>query len=422
MTVFGVLWLGLIVWCVYSEKLPYLLALTLFSMVFQCSNVIAIGGLNVGPQVITNLAFLLVALLKALKQGSVALSGAGRAALPAAALVLAALASALLNGSLPGTLLRLLQLAVYGAAFGVMAQAHRFVSEAFVARTVKRLTLFVLVMGAVQLLITSGLLPRLALVKLLFYNENASYVYYNRAHYTRLMSTFLEPSYCGGFLVGAFFYFASMWKGTKREAALLAALAAEILLTRSSTAYGAFAVTGALFLLRGRNREAKKLLLLAGGLGLGWMLVLGRGVLDEVVFSKLLSASAATRHRWNTAAWQAFLRSPVYGVGYKNARASSLLVSVLGEMGLVGLAAWAALNGAVLRPLWEKRRLHGRQFYAVRFALLGVLAAQLLACPDLDFCVYWLWMDLAALCGLAGRGPVFRFEGRERRAAVPEAF
>lgn len=413
MTVFGVLWLGLIGYCFYLDKIKYLAALTLLSMVFQCSNVIAVGNLNVGPQVITNLAFLFTLALKALKKGTVRLRRPGKAALSVAALVVAVLLSCFLNGSLGSVLLRVMQLAIYGASFLLMARLRPFVPEAFLARTVRRITIFVLIMGVVQLLITSGALPRFALVKLLFYNENARYVYFNRPHYTRLMSTFLEPSYCGCFLVGAFFYFASLWKGTKRELPLLAALAAELLLTRSSSAYGAFAVVGVMFLLRGKNERMQKLLLLAGGFVLLCMLLYGYGVLDEVVFSKLFSGSAATRRRWNEAAWRAFCRSPLYGTGYKSARASSLLFSILGELGLLGLAAWLALNGSLLRPLWRRGRRYTRRFLGLRFALAAILAAQLIACPDLDLCVYWLWMDVAGLYGLDGRGCRLRLVRRQ---------
>lgn len=408
MTLFGLLWLCLIGLCCVQRKIRYLAALTLFSMVFQCSNVIAVGALNVGPQVITNLAFLGMLFLKALKKGKIrfrtVLGTWERTALSAAALLGAVLLSSFLNGNLRSVLLRILQLGIYGSSFLMMARLRPFIPEAFLRCTIRQITVFVLGMGAVQLLITSGVLPRFALVKVLFYNENAGYVYFNRLHYTRLMSTFLEPSYCGCFLVGAFFYFASVWRGTKREVWLLAALAAELLLTRSSSAYGAFALTGIIFLLRGRNRRMQKLLLLAGGFGLLCMLLFGYGVLDQVVFSKLVSGSAATRHRWNAAAWSAFCCSPLYGTGYKSARASSLLLSILGELGLLGLASWLALNGALLRPLLEKGRRRSRQFWGLRFALLAVIFAQWIACPDLDLCVYWMWMDLIGLYGLAGRG------------------
>ncbi len=404
MTLFGILWLGLIGACFYREKIQSLIVLTLLSMVFQCSNVISVGKLNVGPQVITNLAFLFMLLLRALKQETIWFRRWGRAAYSASALLAAVVLSSFLNGNLGGVLLRVMQLAVYEASFLMMARMRPYVTDAFLERVIRRITIFVLVMGVVQLLITSGVLPRFGVVKVLFYNENASYVYFNQPHYTRLMSTFLEPSYCGCFLVGAFFYFASAWKGTKRELWLLAALAAELLLTRSSSAYGAFAVTGVVFLLRGRKPNMQKLLLLAGGFCLVCMLLYGRGVLDEVVFSKLASGSGVTRRHWNRAAWQAFCRSPLYGTGYKSARASSLLFSVLGELGLLGLASWLALNIGLLRPLWRKRRRYTRHFLGVRFALLAILLAQLFACPDLDLCVYWMWMDLAGLYGLSGPG------------------
>ena len=57
MTIFGLLWMILIVISMLMPNLNAMMFLTLLSSTIQCSNVIVMGGSGIGPQVITSAAF-----------------------------------------------------------------------------------------------------------------------------------------------------------------------------------------------------------------------------------------------------------------------------------------------------------------------------------------------------------------------------
>ena len=58
MTIFGILWMLLIVICMFSS-FENIAALTIISATIQCSNVLVLNGSGIGPQVITSIAFIL---------------------------------------------------------------------------------------------------------------------------------------------------------------------------------------------------------------------------------------------------------------------------------------------------------------------------------------------------------------------------
>lgn len=397
MTLFGVLWIGIIVFCCSRKNIEMLIFITLFSMVLQSTNVISFSGISVGPQLITNLALLFMVILKVIAKGRIRIYGNSSSILPCFLLLVSVCFSSLMNGNFSDAILRIVQLGVYIAVFISLNCMEDYISEDFVFKSMKVITVFVLFMGALQILMTSGIVPRFSLVKILFYNENADYVYFNRNNYTRLMSTFLEPSYCGCFLVASFFYFSSIWSGNKKCPIILISLLIEILLTRSSTAYVAIGLVSIVFILFSNNKKFKKTLVLLGVVSVTIMVIFGYGVLDTVLFSKLSSGSALTRSYWNSAALEAFDSSPLFGTGYKTARASSLILSILGELGLIGLIIYLLFICNICSTLITQRKKITFKDGAVQIAILAVVIAQFVACPDLDLCVFWMMLDLEAI-------------------------
>ena len=59
MTIFGIIWILIILYCFFQKDIKYMVFITLFSMVLQCANVFAFENFSVGPQVVTNLIFVI---------------------------------------------------------------------------------------------------------------------------------------------------------------------------------------------------------------------------------------------------------------------------------------------------------------------------------------------------------------------------
>lgn len=383
MTLFGIIWIGATIAC--FSRIKYLFALLLLSSVLQCSNVITVGDFAVGPQIITCVIFIARYMLSSHYE----LRRPNLINLSLSLFMLAILVSLLDNKVLSSNLLYFVQIGCYALCF--MLVRNIGIDRKTVYKYILRITVFVLVVGAIQFLVTSGLFPRLYIFKLLFYNDNSNYVYYNseaaiNGQYYRLMSTFLEPSYCSCFFVAILFYLCSNVSIKQpREIALIAFIIIELFLTRSSTGYGALFVTGILFFIFTANREARRLVLLGGLITSVGVILFASDLILDVIINKGSSGSAIVRNQWDEQAYDAFLSSIIFGRGYKNIRGSSLFYSLLGQVGIVGSIFYYLFNLIV----FMKVRVEG-----LRFALIAIITCQMIACPDLDLNSYWcvLWL------------------------------
>ena len=221
MTIFGVIYLIILIFAFFTN-IKVLFALTIFSSVLQCDNVFVLGDTGIGPQVITSLVFLLKVIL--IKKDKFLVINKKFILIESSSVLLLIIAfvSLLVNNNLEKTIFKYLQLVIYVLCFIAMSKVSKFIDNEFVHKVIKYLTIFLIIMGFIQLMITTGILPRFTIIKELFYNDNLSdVVYFTRDNYFRVLSTYMEPSYYAGFIVGAFYYFLLQDKRTKGEKILL---------------------------------------------------------------------------------------------------------------------------------------------------------------------------------------------------------
>lgn len=398
MTLFGLIWMILTVLCFFTS-IENIAVLTIISSVIQCSNVVVIGGVGIGPQIITSLVFVVrIFIQKNLSTFKLRISKEILLEeLSVVMLFAIVITSSVLNAVITFNYMRVVQLFAYMLCFFFMLSAGSYVKPDFTYNLIRKLTIALLVIGVVQLGVTSGTLPRLSIISHFLYNDTTSNViYFTRNNYNRILSTYMEPSYYAGFLVGAFYYFLMFKERRNKNLWLLGAILSEIILTFSSSAYGAFFVMGILFLASTKEKKLKATILVGGLLGFLVMYFLFFDILDAVVFSKASSGSAAARRSWNIAAIRKFYESPIVGVGYKQSRASSIVYTILSELGILGMVSWVTMNISILLPAMKKKNRNNED-KGLRFAIISVAMTQLIAVPDLDICTYWMWMNLFAL-------------------------
>ena len=207
------------------------------------------------------------------------------------------------------------------------------------------------------------------------------------------LCTPLQPSYFAAFIVGAFYFLLSYKRKWKSNYFLMLVVVMEILLTQSSTAYGAFIIIGMIFVAFTDELSLKQKATVIG-IGLIGLIILYVGfysVLDTVIFSKSGTASYRQRERFNTKAWNAFISSILLGVGYKQVRGSSIILSILGQTGILGLISYTLFNLSFVRRNRYTVDNNPQLYSAVKLSLLSAVATQIIACPDLDLCSYWVW-------------------------------
>ncbi|MGL6199635.1 MAG: O-antigen ligase family protein [Lachnospiraceae bacterium] len=254
---------------------------------------------------------------------------------------------------------------------------------------IRTIIIFLALFGVIQFLTTIEVLPIRPVLNLIFYNDPSTDVVFHKYNYSRIMSTFMEPSYYAGFVVGAFYYLLGFRENWKSNAWIMIILIIEVIMTKSSTAYGAFAIVGILFILYANNISVK-CKIMGTALALVGILIIYFGfynILDEVIFSKDLTGSYSTRENMNTEAIEAFRSSILYGVGYKNSRGSSIIYSLLGQLGIIGLTLYIIISLGMC--------LHLIKLNGISFAILSAVVCQIIACPDLDLCTYWFWLYCA---------------------------
>lgn len=396
MTVFGILWLCIVIWAFLKRNIKYMLTLVLLFMTFQCANVLDIAGIGIGPQILTSIAFVVKVLVA--QKGIIRIGRKHRIYIYLSnAMATVALVSCIYNDVLNEQILYVLQLFVYVTCFINIIICSGQVNSVTLYQILRKIIIFLLIMGIVQILTTMEILPLRSLLELLFYNDTSTPVYFHHSNYRRIMSTFMEPSYFAGLIVGAFYYLLSISSRWRENYFIMAAIILELILTMSSTAYAAFVTVGLIFILsQNRVKLSWKITIVVVAFVGFVVLYLGfYNVLDAVIFSKSETGSYLTRTNMNNRAYQTYLESPLLGVGYRYVRGSSIIYSLLGQLGILGLVAYFMFNIAVFAPIALGRK---RQFkitetdIGIRYAVLSACVCQLISCPDLDLCTYWFWI------------------------------
>ncbi len=394
-TLFGILWLSGLFIGFFSKKPHILLGMLLFGMVFQSTNVIILpGGKGVGPQLITSMIFI----IRSICFGGRLYIEVRKEKIWFGMLLGAMLAGLVVNHALDGrTILFFIQYLMYVICFFQLMKYQSIYDRKIVEKIIIGITWFVVIEGYLQFLMSGRILPKPMLFKLLFYNDtagdDATLQFLLNKRYWRLFATFMEPSYCGAFLAGSLYYFAIQPKAFEENKFLVVCILGAIALTGSSTAYMATLIGGIFFALIGNNRKLI-LTLLPFAIIVGAVAFAKRNTIQAMIDKKMASDSGFERNKWNKYALIAYLKNPIFGVGYKQQRASSFHLSLLCQVGTVGAIAYVL---SVLNLLLHRLRTSSQALIGAKIGLVSCIAAQVIACPDMDFCVFWYFMFLIAI-------------------------
>lgn len=393
MTLFGCIWFCIIVWDFIKKPINNTVLLTILFMTFQSTNVLYVNGTGIGPGVLTSIVCILKIFLVQ-KFRIRRLNQPVGVFVASIIMLLIIYFSLVLNGTFGDSVLLFLQIAVYIICFMSIQFIRKVISQDLLYQSIRKIIAFHVIFGVIQILTTTNVLPLRPVLNILFYNDPSTDVVFHRAHYARVMSTFMEPSYYAGFLVGAFFFLMIHKEKIYQNKLLISAIIIEILLTQSSTAYGALLIVGLILILFSNSftLKQKAIIIILGTVG---FLVLYFGfysLLDAVIFSKDQTGSYSTRVRMNTTALRAFYSSPLIGIGYKNCRGSSIVYSLLGEMGIIGLGIYFIFNIFVYLSGIIGSKYADNILTASKFGVLATMICQIIACPDLDLCTYWVWL------------------------------
>ena len=397
-TVFGGIWLIFLAYAFIKKNDESIVFMTLLATIFQCNSVIMLSeSQGVGPLIITSIVFIVRYILKDFRKIHLKTNVYTIACFM---LMTSILISLFVNHEsfIGEKLLLLIQMMIYIICFIFMRRVGVNIENNKIRQMIINIIYIVLAIGILQFLILKGIIPKLKIFSILIYNDtwDPTNAYYSIKN-LRLFSSFKEPSYCAAFLVGAFYYVCYNYKKIRYSFFVITIILIEIILTMSTTAYISFAIVGLIFLIYGRRLNLLVYLIPLSIIGLFFAIASGK--MDSVIFNKMSGGSAAERTMWNIKAIEAFKSSPIFGVGYKNSRASSFILSILSELGIIGFLSFMLIFVKNLVFIWNKK-YNVNDFGSV-WIYISVVICQFIACPDLDFCVFWMAMNVMGLTDLA---------------------
>jgi hypothetical protein len=186
----------------------------------------------------------------------------------------------------------------------------------------------------------------------------------------RIQGTFSETSWFSGFTLPLFAFAVNLWIGRSRERysgmVALSSLAL-LLMSTSGTAYAGLAMylpyLGGTLLWRARNTgkiqraEVFTIGLMAVVLVIGGLFLFELDAattlsqfFEDTVGNKMESESGIERASWNRQAWVNFLDTYGVGIGLGSSRASSLVMALLSNVGVIGTTLFVAFVARIMRP------------------------------------------------------------------------
>lgn len=395
-TVFGIIWLSLMIYAFFRLKIKHFIFLTLFSMLFQCNNIFIIGTQGVGPQLVTSFCFIIKSYLVKYKHIQIRLT---KHILRACCVFLLYIViNSLKNHVFNIRVLDIFQLLIYYCCAVRMYRCKLSLREEDLKKYIIIIISFIAVFSPIQLLATYGFIPR-GILTPFFFNDLGDFVYFHRPEiYKRLLGTFMEPSYCSSFIVGAILYVLHLRRTISHSYILLIILTLELILTKSSTGYGTLAIMLIIYFLSFRNKNALKIAVPICLIAAVVFLVAKDTLLNEVIFNKMSSESGVHRSSINARAIETFLEEPIWGIGWKESRASSYLLCLLAELGLIGCVLYLFVFALSYSPIiFNKKKHYNENIQAIHLFFISVCVAQIIAIPDIQFTVFWLGIYLISL-------------------------
>lgn len=395
-TLFGFLWGGVILWAFFQSDFKKMLFVTCLSMIIQCNNVLVLNGTGIGPQAFT----VLVACIRLLLVTSTTTIAEKPKYLCVFLILLLGvlMMSMVVNSAFKKKqLIPLVIIIVYTLFFVLLYEKKIAIDGKWLEKLEDTIVLIILIVGLLQVLTKMWSLPLSFILRPLVYNDvTNSDVIFNYKSTSRFYATFMEPSYCGAFLVGLFALISLRPKAEKKNILLSIFIAVAIILTESSTAYGGLAIMIVILLFVRAKKKVYKIilpiLLVAGIVFIGF----NSDILNEVIFDKADSGSYKVRQQWNKTAISAFENNLLFGRGFRTLRASSLWYSMLGETGLTGAIAYILVVLYYATYIFNGKKYVNATSRAL--LVLGIVIGQLIACPDLTLSPFWLaqyWFVLA---------------------------
>ena len=235
-------------------------------------------------------------------------------------------------------------------------------------------------------------------------NSTVRYIDVDALGRYRLRGVFAEPSELSVFSIGALAFFLSSAvrsRGKTRLAhlALAACSGLDLAVSNSATAAVALILVGLAAaatltanFLRGARAPLWVLVVspMVTVLAFAYWRTLASPFLD-LIEEKRSSTSYEARSGLDAQGWHVFLDTWGIGAGLGSNRPSSMALTLLSDVGVLGTVLFACFLALVLGSVWRSPKHR-----PVAWGLIGILIAKVVASPDLSTPVMWLLIAISA--------------------------
>ena len=413
-TGFGFLWFGINIVAFFMGN-NALLKLMLFSTMFQAAAVIIVGNYPINPLTITCMVYIVWYLI--INKGKFIVTSQH---LTFMCFLLYAFVQAIIagflfdgltiylgNGALESEVFHgnisigeFVSLFVYAIVL-ILLYNKQSISRIEIERIIEFMTVILLVFGVWQYADYFGLIPRNNIVAQMLYSsrgvreEHIAYYAYLRNNRsilgTRFYSTFMEPSYCGGFLGVLFCYYISKKNHMIKDKLLIVSIVLMGILTFSATAYVGIAGGGFFSMLYLKNSDRLWKIVKRGirivTIGLIGIVVFNVWpVINEKILRKSTSHSAYIRGAWNKNCLNVCKETCGFGIGLGAVRGSSILPTALATVGVLGVLIYIAFLFNFIKRDTDDRNGGNNRYKAL---VATCIVALIISIPDFSYTILW---------------------------------
>ncbi|WP_423214571.1 hypothetical protein [Streptococcus equinus] len=274
-----------------------------------------------------------------------------------------------------------------------------------IERVYTNIFIFVILVGLLHVLLMF-IIGNASFLRIIFHNEYMLYgrtyfdnFYIDELRFSRLMSTFDEPSYCGAYLATSFFYF--YYSNLKYRKFYVTLSLIGLLLNMSSTGIVTISIYTLLLLICHMSRKgiSKEFIIILFIVIIFIILLVVneefRITLYNITFGKVNSGSYKLRNLVNNYSLEAFYKSYGLGMGGNSITSYSLIYSLLSQVGILGLISYSLLIKSLLCQL--KKDIFYEKNIKIQYLVMLPLISSLLSCQALNFCVMWMGICLYIL-------------------------
>jgi len=407
LTLFGIIWCSLaLLFILFPPKYLYVLMLT--SCVFQAASVFSIGTLWITPFFFTQILFLLRMSPYVLANG-LSLQISKVSFLFLILVLLSIIITAISPSLFVGT--RVVS-PVYSFEVNYSTNG-KFLT--FSMSNISQICL--LIMNAITLLVVHRFAPKIVSFKQLYLSYYISILIfaffslwwvinkgtlpidflYSNGGYSitsivenRLAGTYSEPSSAGAFIASSLapLLFARRKIGSVLLGVFMIYL---LILNRSSTAILTVVMSFLIFFII-RGSDSRKVLITLCLLvvsSVSIFILFGDALL--ALYDQKMSSNSGIIRSWaNQMSLSVIFDSYFLGVGLGSNRASSLLLTILTNIGFIGFSLFTMISYFLIKPLFNKRNEPDSLFFIILF--LGFVLGAFFSVPDISSPSFWMFL------------------------------